>query len=781
MNQSNALIFYPRCEVCFKSYTQFSNLCRHKRMHANCRMQIKCQKCGQAFSTVTSLSKHRRFCDSTPTPPGAPFMGGGPPTSTPPAANSSPIKESRGHSVSPRPQQVRPPVSPPPGPPGGAFRQQQQAALAALAASHHQRAAAAAAAAASANQSGAVPPPPLYGGPRPGLPGLIPPYAAHLAAMAAASRASGQHPFAGATPPILPPPLGGPLSLFQNTTVTPPSLLFPNVLQTLANQYQSNAHLSNLLSLAKKHSEAGAPAGPPPQGLLGPLDRFQRNSSTPDSIAEKSPLTPPASSGPMTSSIEAPMTTTSPAGFNENFKTLKDVSLSNGSKVGSNIGSSSDEVNETSDKSGDEKSSSLDENRNRENKVEEGSSATESSGSENPLNLSVKDDEVKEEAMEMEEKESKANGSSGKNEDEEESDEKNNAEVESEEIQNNDLESRRDGFQKVREDSKEFVPITKPKPALFAPYEDLPEKTNDKKTPVTASTPEDIAMKQIEMFREAASRAQAAAGLGDTAPSPQGDSPMGSRVPNLLEVMYRMRGGAGGGGPSGGGGAPPNLPTPPGSFPFLPGSPAGSSPSASTPGAPTQPHQALPQHHTHPRGIYPGMPGFSPSDMFSPLAAAAAAAAAGHVGKPRDRYSCKFCGKVFPRSANLTRHLRTHTGEQPYKCKYCERSFSISSNLQRHVRNIHNKEKPFRCPLCDRSFGQQTNLDRHIKKHETCSDPNMIVDSPEAARSPEEDGYFDEIRSFMGKVGCSDNRSHYTHSHHSDQDIDVEEDEICTD
>lgn len=122
------------------------------------------------------------------------------------------------------------------------------------------------------------------------------------------------------------------------------------------------------------------------------------------------------------------------------------------------------------------------------------------------------------------------------------------------------------------------------------------------------------------------------------------------------------------------------------------------------------------------------------------------------ANKLKERYSCKFCGKVFPRSANLTRHLRTHTGEQPYKCKYCERSFSISSNLQRHVRNIHNKEKPFKCPLCDRCFGQQTNLDRHLKKHES-EGPN-VVDSPinEPDLDEKDESYFSEIRNFIGQA-----------------------------
>ncbi|XP_067328872.1 histone-lysine N-methyltransferase PRDM16 isoform X2 [Anolis sagrei] len=135
--------------------------------------------------------------------------------------------------------------------------------------------------------------------------------------------------------------------------------------------------------------------------------------------------------------------------------------------------------------------------------------------------------------------------------------------------------------------------------------------------------------------------------------------------------------------------------------------------------------------------------------------------------KGKERYTCRYCGKIFPRSANLTRHLRTHTGEQPYRCKYCDRSFSISSNLQRHVRNIHNKEKPFKCHLCNRCFGQQTNLDRHLKKHEHESVPvsqhtgvitNHLGNNASSPTSEsdhhalldeKEDAYFSEIRNFI--------------------------------
>lgn len=71
----------------------------------------------------------------------------------------------------------------------------------------------------------------------------------------------------------------------------------------------------------------------------------------------------------------------------------------------------------------------------------------------------------------------------------------------------------------------------------------------------------------------------------------------------------------------------------------------------------------------------------------------------------------------------------------------------------------HNKERPFKCALCERCFGQQTNLDRHLKKHDADAaslglglDERLRVARRNMRAGLPEDSYFEEIRSFMGKV-----------------------------
>ncbi|XP_060811782.1 histone-lysine N-methyltransferase MECOM-like isoform X1 [Bombus pascuorum] len=522
-----------QCEVCFKAYTQFSNLCRHKRMHADCRMQIKCVKCGQSFSTVTSLSKHKRFCDSTP------------PTGPPGAMPQLPTPAPSPFLVYPRP-----PVS---------------------------------------------------------LPGGLPFY-----------------------PPSLMGPYPGIFPNAPNFLNTP--LLFPPKVEEAEKRSDS-----------PKKERFTPPRVLPQHSKVSPSTAEEATSSF-----RPSPARPPVQPTP---------------------------------------------------ESDDDPSKKRETNRNNEKKTdsEHAPATTNEETTDQPLDLRV---QTKKERT------------------------------------NSNIAER-----------KSRSPSPTPAPMEEAPPPPDPPKPEEE-TPV----PMEVDSKDMPNSPQLRTSLPTEQPPTTTPPHMAYPRPI---HPMLLEAMYR--------GPTS-------------SFPGFPGGPP--PPGSATPESrllpplpPFGPPRGLPFLGTFMNGLSGARPGGGGFDLLArpplgpfpgvkPFQEAVIAPHHHHHhhhahGKMKDRYSCKFCGKVFPRSANLTRHLRTHTGEQPYKCKYCERSFSISSNLQRHVRNIHDKQRPFKCPLCERCFGQQTNLDRHLKKHEADDGSGVVsvADSPGSSNENErEDTYFDEIRSFMGKV-----------------------------
>ncbi|XP_075937122.1 uncharacterized protein LOC142937892 [Anarhichas minor] len=87
-----------------------------------------------------------------------------------------------------------------------------------------------------------------------------------------------------------------------------------------------------------------------------------------------------------------------------------------------------------------------------------------------------------------------------------------------------------------------------------------------------------------------------------------------------------------------------------------------------------------------------------------------------HLEQKRKTYACDWCCKSFAQSADLRRHLRTHTGERPHRCTFCSKSFSQRGNLRRHLR-IHTGERPYSCPYCCRTFSDGDTMKKHKRTH----------------------------------------------------------------
>ena len=78
---------------------------------------------------------------------------------------------------------------------------------------------------------------------------------------------------------------------------------------------------------------------------------------------------------------------------------------------------------------------------------------------------------------------------------------------------------------------------------------------------------------------------------------------------------------------------------------------------------------------------------------------------------------CKICGKLFPQTFNLKRHIeRHHSGKKSYICSVCLSGFETYKEMRAHKVLDHKRSIEFHCPNCSKCFTNNRNCLIHTAR-----------------------------------------------------------------